>query len=192
MEDFPVLPQKKKQQTKIIDQITPDQATSVLRNLWHAYPDFRVRIESEIKNELTAVNCYDVASDVESSLDSLDEEELYDRSGPTRNGYHDPGEMAGIMVEEALAPYQDQLNRYYEMGMHCEAKELCKGVLKGLYEYARNSDTPFSQYATDSPAEMFGWILDEWNKKNKKKVDQMEMKEFIDKECSDWSKYKWK
>ncbi len=183
-------PRKKKQQAKVIDQITADQAVSVLRNLWHAYSDFRVRIEAEIKNALTAVNCYDVASDIESSLDSLDEEELYDRSGPSRIGYHDPGEMAGIMVEEVLAPYQDQLNRYYEMGMHREAKELCKGVLKGLYEYARNSSTPFSQYATDAPAEMFGWILDEWKKKNKKKADQVEMKEFIEKECSDWSNYK--
>ena len=189
MEDFLVPPQKKPT-AKIIDQITPGQAVSVLRNLWHAYPDFRVRIEAEIKNALTIVDYNEVASDVESSLDFLDEEELYDRSGPSRTGYHDPAEMAGIMVEEVLAPYQDQLKRYYEMGMHHEAKEFCKGVLKGLYEYARNSSTPFSQYAMDAPAEMFGWILDEWKKKNKKKVDQAEMKKFIEKECSDWSKYK--
>ena len=190
MEDLSVPRQKRNQQAKIIDQITPGQAVSVLQNLWHTYPDFRVRIEAEIKNALTIVDYNEIASDVESSLDSLDEEELYDRSGPSRTGYHDPGEMAIIMVEEVLAPYQDQLERYYEMGMHHEAKALCKGVLKGLYEYARNSSTPFSQYAMDAPAEMFGWILDEWKKKNKKKVDQAEMKGFIEKECSDWSKYK--
>jgi hypothetical protein len=182
--------QKKTQQVNIIDQITPGQAVSVLRNLWQVHPDFRVRIEAEIKNALTILDYNEVAGDVESSLDSLDEEDLYDRSGPSRTGYHDPGEMAGIMVEEVLTPYQDQLERYYEMGMHHEAKELCKGVLKGLYEYARNSSTPFSQYATDAPAEMFGWILDEWKKKNKKKADQAEMKEFIKRECTDWSKYK--
>ena len=78
------------------------------------------------------------------------------------------------------------------MGMPREAKELCKGVLKGLYEYARNASTPFSKYAMDAPAEMFGWILDEWKKKNRNKANQVEMKEFLDKECSDWSKYKWK
>lgn len=182
--------QKKNQQAKIIDQITPGQAVSVLRNLWSAYPDIRARIGTEIRKVLTAVDYHDVASDVETSLESLDEEELYDRSGHSRTGYHDPGEMAGIMVEEVLAPYQDQMERYDEMGMHLEAKELCKGLLKGLYEYARNSSTPFSQYAMDTPAEMFGWILDEWKKKNKKNVDQAEMKEFIRKECSNWSKYK--
>ena len=94
------------------------------------------------------------------------------------------------MVEEALTPYQDQLKRYYEMGMPHEAKEYCKGILKGLYEYEKNSSTPFSQYAQDMPGEMFGWILDEWKKTNKKKAYDAEMKEFIKKECSDWSKYK--
>src|SRR4030043_908926 len=182
MEDFLVPPQKKPT-AKGNDQMTAAQAESGLRNLWHAYPDFRVRIEAEIKNALTIVDYNEVAGDVESSLDFLDEEELYDRSGPSRIGYHDPAEMASIMVEEVLAPYQDQLKRYYEMGMHHEAKEACRRVLKGLYEYARSSSTPFSQYAMDAPAEMFGWILDEWKKKNKRKVDHAEMKEFIEKEC---------
>lgn len=182
-------PKKRNQQVKIIDQITPDQAISVLRNLWHAYPDSRMKIESEIKNILKSLDFNEIASDVESDLDSLDEEELYDRSGPSRNGYHDPGEMAGIMVEETLAPYQDQLKRYYEMGMEQEAKEYCKGILKGLYEYERNSSGPFSDYARDVPAEMFGWILDEWKKKNEKKAYLREMKEFIKKGCGDWSKY---
>jgi hypothetical protein len=35
---------------------------------------------------------------------------------------------------------------------------------------------------------MFGWILDEWKKKNGKKTDHAEMRKFIDQECSDWSK----
>ena len=70
------MPPQKKPTAKIIDQITPAQAVSVLRNLWHAYPDFRVRIEAEIKNALTIVDYNEVAGDVESSLDFLDEEEL--------------------------------------------------------------------------------------------------------------------
>jgi len=181
---------KRNQQAKIIDQITPDQAISVLRNLWHTCPDVRVRIEAEIKDLLRSIDYHEVAGDVESSLDSLDEEELYDRSGPSRNGYHDPGEMAGIMIEEVLAPHQDQLKRYSEMGMEQEAKEYCKGILKGLYEYERNSSGPFSEYARDIPAEMFGWILDEWKKKDGKKAHHVEMKKFIEKECSDWSKQK--
>ena len=181
---------RRNRQTEITDQITPDQAVSVLQNLWKAYPDFRVRIDAEIKNTLKIIDCNEVASDIESSLDSLDEEELYDRSGPSRTGYHDPSEMAGIMVEEVLAPHQDQLKRYCQMGMGQEAKEYCKGILKGLYEYERNSSGPFSEYARDVPAEMFGWILDEWKKKDRKTAHHAEMKKYIEKECSDWAKYK--
>ena len=107
------MPRKKgNPKAKIIDQIPPDQAASVLQKLWKAYPDVRARLEAEIKNELATTDWNEVASDVESSLDSLDEEELYDRSGPSRHGYHHLGEMAGIMVEEALTRYQDQLKRF--------------------------------------------------------------------------------
>ena len=185
------MPSKKRnQQAKILDQITPDQAISVLQNLWHAYPDSRMRIESEIQNVLKCLDCHEIASDIESDLDSLDEEELFDRSGPSRNGYHDPGEMAGLMIEEVLAPHQDQLKRYTEMGMDQEAKKYCKGILKGLYEYERNSSGPFSEYAQDVPAEMFRWILGEWKNNNKKKTHHVEVMKFIEKECSDWSKHK--
>jgi hypothetical protein len=60
---------KRNQQTKILDQITPDQAVSVLRNLWMTCPDVRVKIEAGIKGLLKSVDYSEVASDVESSLD---------------------------------------------------------------------------------------------------------------------------
>jgi hypothetical protein len=116
------MPSKKtNQKAKLIDQITPDQAISVLRNLWRTDPEIRVRIEAGIRDLLKSIDYHAVADEVESSLDSLDEEELYDRSGPSKNGYHDPGEMAGIMIEEILAPHQNQLKRYSEMAMEQEA-----------------------------------------------------------------------
>ena len=37
--------------------------------------------------------------------------------------------------------------------------------------------------------EMFGWIWDEWKEKSKNSAHQAEMKRFIEKECSDWSKH---
>ena len=180
---------KRNQHTNILDQVTPEQAISVLRDLWITCPDVRVKIEAGIKGLLKSVDCNEVAAEVESNLHSLDEEELYDRSGPSRTGYHDSGEMAGIMIGEILAPYQDQSKRYSKMGMEEEAKEYCKGILKGLYEYERNSSGPFSECAQDAPVEMFAWIVDEWKKNNRKPAQHAEMKKFIDKECSDWSKY---
>jgi hypothetical protein len=33
-------------------------------------------------------------------------------------------------------------------------------------------------------------VMQRGEKRSKKKADQAEMKEFIEKECSDWSKYK--
>jgi len=40
----------------------------------------------------------------------------------------------------------------------------------------------------DAPAELSGWIWDEWKKKNRNKADQAEMKAFLEKECREWNK----
>lgn len=175
---------------EIIDQITPDQGVFILRKLWNSSPDVRMKIETEIKKEFKTIDYNEVASEVQSSLDMLEEDELYDRSGPSRKGYHSPDDMAVIMVEEALEPYQEQLKRYFEMEMYKEAMEYCKGILKGLYEYEKNSNSKFSEWARDVPIEMFGWILREWKKKNKEKSYQVEIDEFITKECNEWSDHK--
>lgn len=175
---------------EIIDQITPDQGVFILRKLWNSSPDVRMKIETEIKKELKTIDYNEVASEVQSSLDMLEEDELYDRSGTSRKGYHSPDDMAVIMVEEALEPYQEQLKRYFEMEMYKEAMEYCKGILKGLYEYEKNSNSKFSEWARDVPIEMFGWILREWKKKNKEKSYQVEIDEFITKECNEWSDHK--
>jgi hypothetical protein len=190
--ESPVPPPKTAGKAKIVDEITPEQAASVLRKLWHACPDVRERIEAEIEAALKTVDHDEVAGDVESSLESLDEEELYDRSGPSRTGYHDPGEMAGMMIEEALEPFQDQLKRYYEMGMDQGATEYCRGILKGLYAYKMTSSGSFSEYALETAAELFACLRDEWKKRNKGKVDQAEMDRFIEDECTEWSGHKRK
>jgi hypothetical protein len=185
-------PPKKAGREKMVDQITPEQAASVLRKLWHVCPDVRERIEAEIEAALKAIDYDEVACDVESSLEFLDEEELFDRSGPRRTGYHDPGEMAGMMIEEALEPFQDQLKRYYEMGMVREATEYCRGILKGLYAYKMTLSGTFSEYALETPQELFACLRDGWKKRNEGKADRAKMDRFIENECTEWSHHKRK
>ena len=62
-------PKKENARVKIIDQISPEQGLSVLRNLWHAHPDVRGEIEAEVKKVLKKIDCAEVAGAVESDLD---------------------------------------------------------------------------------------------------------------------------
>ncbi|ODS31806.1 MAG: hypothetical protein SCARUB_03054, partial [Candidatus Scalindua rubra] len=46
-----------------------------------------------------------------------------------------------------------------------QAKQYCMGVLKGMYEYDKESQSEFKEWATDIPPECFSYLLDEWKKK---------------------------
>lgn len=181
---------KRKEPKKLIENITSEQGLSILNSLWNNYPEFRKQIEEETEKHLADIDCDEVYEEVRSELDSLNEDDLFDRSGPSQHGYHDPSEMAMLMIEEALKPFQDQMERYFQLQKQNEAKEYCKGILKALFTYNEEADSQFADYATDCPGELFGLILEDWNKKNTIKKYKEEMMDFIVKECKKWSKVK--
>jgi hypothetical protein len=63
------------------------------------------------------------------------------------------------------------------------------GVLKGIYKYAHESNSEFKDWATDVPEECFGYLLEEWKKRTKRKKDLKNMEDFLSIECSDWAKW---
>jgi hypothetical protein len=76
--------------------------------------------------------------------------------------------------------------------MDREATEYCRGILKGLYTYKMTSSGTFSEYALETPKELFACLLDEWKKRNKGKADRAKMDRFIEGECAEWSGHKHK
>ena len=52
--------------------------------------------------------CYLCQREAIKHLDSIEVEEVWDRSGRTRNGYVEPTEMAFQMSEEALDPFIEE------------------------------------------------------------------------------------
>ena len=129
-----------------------------------------------------------ISDDVFWALDSIDVHDLWNRSGSTVDGYISPGEMAVEMIEEELEPFQQEIFRLIELGLHQESKLCCMGVLKGLYMYEHNSKSEFKNWASDIPGELFRFLLDEWEERSKKKSDIKEMNTFLMKECEDWLK----
>lgn len=178
-----------KAQKELIDKITPEQANIILRNLWASNSKCRKLIEMETMRIFKSIDYEEISNLVCSDLDSLDVEELWDRSGPSSKGYNSPEDMAVVMFEEVLSEYNDQLKKYYELKMESEAKEYCKGVLKGIYDYATGSNSKFLEWATDVPEEMFGEIHSRWKKDCRNAKWSKEMDDFISTECKDWAKW---
>lgn len=173
----------------MIDRISPEQALEILRRLARNSPTIKKQIENEAEKVLKKIDVEDICEEVFSTLNGIDVEALWDRSGPSRHGYSGPEDMAAEMMEEELEPFYKEVFKYFEMGMAHEAKLYCIGVLKGIYQYEQDSRSEFKDWAADMPGECFGYLLLEWKKRAANANDLKEMGEFIEKECQKWAKW---
>jgi len=146
---------KSKEKTDILEEITADDALAILRILAEENKDIRKRIKQITREYLSEVDFEDVASDVYSALNSIEVEDLWNQSGRTRYGYVEPTEKAWEMFEEELEPFMEELRKYEKLCMNEEAKTYFMGILKGLYQFEKESTSEFSDWAVDDPEEYF-------------------------------------
>ena len=173
----------------ILAQLTPEQALEVVRRLYKRDKDIRQAIMEEARSVLEAVDLDQTAEEVFFMLDSIDVQELWDRSGAGRDGYSSPGEEAVEMMEEELAPFFEQVRRYQQLRMFPQAQTYCMGVLLGIYRFDRESKSEFREWAMDIPQECFGYLLDEWRKGCEHSTVATEMDEFVKNSCPNWAKH---
>jgi hypothetical protein len=171
---------------KIINKISPDEALIILKRLSEKDPDVARRIEKEAERLFKQIDVEGICGDVYSALEGIAVEDLWDRAGPSRYGYSSPEDMAVEMMEEELAPYNQEVIRFLESDMPEEARLYCMGVLKGIYKYAHESSSEFKDWVVDIPEGCFGSLLEDWKKRVKNKNDIAKMGKFIKKECGDW------
>lgn len=174
---------------EILNKISPEEALEILRCLVRKDPNIAQQIEKEAELLLKKVDLEEICEDVFFTLDGIDVEELWDRSGASRYGYTSPEDMAVEMMEEELEPFNKEVIKYLELDMAKEAKLYCMGVLKGIYQYVQESKSEFKDWATDVPEECFGYLLREWKKRAENKNDFKDMEKFLEKECNKW--FEW-
>ena len=167
---------KKTKPLDIFAEISADDAFAILSCLAKKDPKIANRIEQIAMDYLSDVDIKDIASQVYIELDSIEVEELWDRSGRTRNGYIEPEETAFQMFEEALEPFFDEMRKYQNLSMFAEAKNYCIAILKGICKFENKSTSEYKDWAVDAPTECFEQVLDEW-KKGQKGVTDEELRE---------------
>ncbi len=173
----------------IFNKISPSEALEILKQIAKTDKKLKKRIIEIAEDLFRNVDVEAVCDDVFDALDGINVHELWDRAGPKTNGYTSPEDMAVEMFEEALEPFLQELYRLFDLKMHQEAKLYCMGILKGIYLYEEDSGSEFKDWATDVPGESFGYVLNEWKKRNSNNKDKKEMKGFISNEFPNWSEW---
>jgi len=170
-------PGRKSVPKQIIDEARENHAFEILHILSKEDPKIKKRIEEIAARFVNDVDLDGIAEDIFEDLELLRVEDVWDNSGPTRDGYVDPYELAYHMFEEVVDPYIDELKKYLKLKMYDEAGNYCMGIIKGLDKYKNEATSEFSDWAPDEPNEFITTTLDEWKKGCKdtkwlKKVDE--------------------
>ncbi len=101
-----------------------------------------------------------VADEVADALEDIPLEDLASRAGRQPGlGYVHEGEAALWLVEEAVEPFVDDLQRRASLGMHEAAIQIALGILAGLCRCEDAVDGSVLAYAgPDTPGELAYWV----------------------------------
>ena len=171
---------------EIIDHLSPADARSILKSLADSDEALAQRIAEMATARLRGVDPEEVAAVLYDELDALEVEEVWNRAGPKRHGYVDPGEAADEMIEEALKPFLDELRKYQELGMNTEANRMCMGLLLGLYRFEDESSNEFKNWAPDAPSIFAEAVVEAWKAGSPSQTDVKVLKTFVEDELGGW------
>lgn len=162
-----------------IQSLNADEAFQVLIAFINENPDRMKTIYDIALNIVGDADADAVMNDVYCELSNLDTDELYGRSGRTSHGYFDPGDVAWEMFEEALQPFIFEMTKNQRRSLPSAAKIHCIGIIKGLMNYEKDSNSDFKDWVIDAPSEFIETVVDEWKKGNPTDDDIAEVMNII-------------
>jgi len=153
----------------LIDALEPIEAKRLLGSLLDTRPDLVPEVAALADAKLGEVSVESVAEEVAWAIGELRVEDIWDGSGSQSDGsYVEPTEAADAVVDDALAPFVQDLERRIRLGREDEAAGVCQGILLGLYQVTvqcrDQGHELFEGYAPDAIEEAAGFVLESWKK----------------------------
>jgi hypothetical protein len=88
-----------------------------------------------------------------------------------------------------LQPFLDEVGKYRRLSMLREADLACQGILKGLYDFDKESSSEFKEWAVDAPSEYVGTVLNDWKKLFGQRPPADRMAGFLKTHCPEWAEW---
>ena len=108
---------KTKGKSEILETITGSDALSILNALAQQDEKIKTTIEKTAMEILSVVDVDEIAATVQGELELLQVEDVWARAGANREGFVEPGDVAWEMFEEAMSPFQDDVEKYKKLSM---------------------------------------------------------------------------
>jgi hypothetical protein len=159
-----------------VADLEPDEAAEVLRRLAARGDAVGEAVREAIRSALLRFDPDAVTDEVRDTLESLTVEDIWDRSGPRRDGYTDPGEAAWEILEECLEPYLERIRTFQRLNQPERARDYCVAVLAAIDGFDRESDSEFKKHSVDGVGDAFAWVLDEAARGAKTAYDRADLR----------------
>nr|WP_321261414.1 hypothetical protein [uncultured Sphaerochaeta sp.] len=170
--------------------LSGSQARQVLNELAEKDATIAKEIERLSAMVFNDVSVEQVASSVFRALDGIDIEECWNTSGKQwGGGYRDEFDVADDMIMEALFPFEQKIDVFYQAGEYAAEQEYLHGVLLGIYQLMEDSTSEFVEnYMEDYPDELKQGFINNWKKRHPDDADGLQnLNTFIEKHCPAWS-----
>lgn len=152
---------RRRHPTPALDRLTPSEQARVLAELLADQPELLERAEGLAERQVARVDADAVAEEVESALLWIDLDELAARAGRVRGrGYVHESEAAYELLEEALQPYLDDLQRRAALKLPDAVLQLGLGILRGLAQCRTGvEDGSVVAYAGEDAVDSLAWSV---------------------------------
>jgi hypothetical protein len=175
------LPRRTKSQKQTVDllnQLDSNEAAAVLHRLLERHPELRAEAEEMAKDAMSSCSIDDIAVDVSIAVTGIDLDAWHGRAGSHSWGYVEPSEAAWELLEEAMADFVDDMERKVEAGLMTAAETVCLGIVAGLSKAEGAKPEGVLGWAPDFPAEHAGYIVDEFLKLTRDKMNKSQRERF--------------
>lgn len=170
----------------IINHLTLEQARAILRKIVEENRALAEQVITITVVQHEDEEWEDIALGLVDELERLQVEDVWDRSGPTRDGYVETDVVATEMIDDVLVPYMEEMKKYHDFGMSQEADELCKGTIAGFYRFEYHSATEFKEWSIDAPLAFAEAVVKAWKENVPSETSLQDLVQFNKSELNGW------
>jgi hypothetical protein len=135
-----IISDQQSERRSIVEQLKPEEATEVLRQLMESQKKLIPTIESIAKSVCSDRSAESLAKRLKDDLLTLKICEIHERSKIFDRTYIEPTEAAWLVLKHTLEPYLEEMKRSWTLGLKSTAIEIGKGIVLGLFRARENKE----------------------------------------------------